>query len=236
MHGPVISFTFDDVPRSAVSVGGDILGKHGLLGTYYVCMGLMRSTNGAGEHFGPDDLRWLAANGHEIGCHTYGHLSFKSHGVQDIAVDLDRNQLALEEVLPGFTPRQFAFPYGHISLEGWLLVRKRFETCRGTLGGIHSVLARFDRLFANCLYETVPVAKSLRLIDRVLEKGGWLIFYTHDIATSPSSFGCTPRYFEAVVSKAAACGAEVLKIGEAANKFKTSASGTAQAQVSGPRQ
>lgn len=221
MQGPVISFTFDDVPRSAISVGADILGKYGLEGTYYVCMGLAHTTNETGEHFGPDDLRWLAANGHEIGCHTFGHLSLRDHSAEDIATDLDRNQLALQEVLPGFIPRQFAYPYGHISIETWRLVRKRFETCRGTLGGIHSVRERFDRLFANRLYETVPVAKSLRLIDQVLGKGGWLIFYTHDIATSPSIYGCTPHYFEAVVTKAAACGAKVLKIGEATKKFRT---------------
>jgi len=222
--GPVISFTFDDVPRSAIAVGADILGKHGLKGTYYVCMSLAHTTGATGEYFGPDDLRWLAASGHEIGCHTFGHLSLRDHSAEAIAADLDRNQLALQEVLPGFTPRQFAYPYGHISIETWRLVRKRFQTCRGTLAGIHPALERFDRLFANCLYETVPVARSLRLIDQVLEKGGWLIFYTHDIATSPSSFGCTPHYFESVVSKAAASGAEVLKIGEAARRLRTSAS------------
>jgi peptidoglycan/xylan/chitin deacetylase (PgdA/CDA1 family) len=222
MPGPVISFTFDDAPRSAITVGGGILGKHGLEGTYYLCMGLAHTTDDAGEHFGPDDLRWLAANGHEIGCHTFSHLSLRDHSAADIAADLDRNQLALQELLPGFIPRQFAYPYGHISIETWRLVRERFETCRGTQGGIHTVLERFDRLCANSLYETVPMAKNLRLIDQVLEKGGWLIFYTHDIAASPSSFGCTPHYFETVVSKAAASGAAILKIGEAAKRLRTS--------------
>jgi len=221
MQGPVISFTFDDVPRSAVTVGAATLGKHGIHGTYYVCMGLANTTNVSGEHFGPDDLRWLAANGHEIGCHTFGHLSLRDHSAAAVAADLDRNQLALQEVLPGFIPRQFAYPYGHISIETWRLVRTRFDTCRGIIGGIHPVAERFDRLFANCLYETVPVAQNLRLIDQVLEKGGWLVFYSHDISTSPSPYGCTPHYFETVVSHAAASGAAILKIGEAAKKLRT---------------
>jgi peptidoglycan/xylan/chitin deacetylase (PgdA/CDA1 family) len=220
MPGPVISFTFDDVPRSAISVGAGILGKHGLNATYYVSMGLAQTINAAGEHLGPDDLRWLAANGHEIGCHTFGHLSFRDHNVEHIAADLDRNQLAFQEVLPGFVPRQFAYPYGHISIQTWQLVKKRFETCRGTLSGIHTAADRFDRLFANSLYETVPLAKNLRLIERLMGQGGWLIFYTHDISTSPSPYGCTPDYFETVVSKAAASGAKVLKIGEAAKTLR----------------
>jgi peptidoglycan/xylan/chitin deacetylase (PgdA/CDA1 family) len=221
MPVPVISFTFDDVPRSAISVGADILGQHGLKGTYYVCMGLAQTIHEAARHFGPDDLCWLAANGHEIGCHTFGHLSLRDHNVESIAADLDRNQLALQEVLPGFVPRQFAYPYGHIGIATWQLVKKRFETCRGTLSGIHTVVERFDRLFANSLYETVPLAKNLRLIDSLMRRGGWLIFYTHDISTSPSSFGCTPQYFETVVAKAAASGAKVLKIGEAAKGLRT---------------
>ena len=222
MPGPVISFTFDDVPRSAVSVGGEILGRHRLRGTYYVCMGLANRSTESGEQFSPDDLRCLAANGHEIGCHTYGHLSLRSHDAQDISADLDRNQLALQEVLPGFTPRHFSFPYGHVSFETWRLVRKRFETCRGIVAGINCGLVRRDRLFANRLYETIPLADSLNLIDEVLEEKGWLIFYTHDISASHSSFGCTPQYFEAVVARAAACGADVLTIGEAVKRFTNS--------------
>jgi peptidoglycan/xylan/chitin deacetylase (PgdA/CDA1 family) len=38
---PMISFTFDDFPRSALHVAGRILEDHGIAGTYYVSLGLM---------------------------------------------------------------------------------------------------------------------------------------------------------------------------------------------------
>src|SRR3981081_2708835 len=38
---PVISFTFDDFPQSALNVGGKILERFRLAGTYYASLGLM---------------------------------------------------------------------------------------------------------------------------------------------------------------------------------------------------
>jgi peptidoglycan/xylan/chitin deacetylase (PgdA/CDA1 family) len=220
MHSPVISFTFDDVPRSAVFAGGEILGKHGLRGTYYVSMGLANGVSETGEQFCADDLQRLAASEHEIGCHTYGHLSLKAHSPVEIAADLDRNRNALEAAVPGRAPRQFSFPFGHVSRDGWRLVSGRFESCRGIAGGINLEPIRFNMLAANRLYESVPLIENLKLVDEVMEHRGWLIFYTHDVAKPHSPYGCTPEYFEVVVSKAAGCGAQVLTIGEAVQRFK----------------
>ena len=49
--GPIVSFTFDDFPRSAYSVGGAMLEKFGARGTYYVTAGLMNVSNELGELF-----------------------------------------------------------------------------------------------------------------------------------------------------------------------------------------
>ena len=43
-RGPIISFTFDDFPRSALYTGGAILERFGLNGTYYAAFGLMGRT------------------------------------------------------------------------------------------------------------------------------------------------------------------------------------------------
>jgi len=42
-----------------------------------------------------------------------------------------------------------------------------------------------------------------RLIAENEERGGWLIFYTHDIQDAPSPYGCTAAHFESVVKLAA---------------------------------
>src|SRR2546425_8888876 len=70
---PIISFTFDDFPRSALQLGGAILKRFGLTGTYYTSFGLMGKRAPAGTMFLPEDLEALFEQGHELGCHTYDH-------------------------------------------------------------------------------------------------------------------------------------------------------------------
>ena len=77
-HGPVVSFTFDDFPRTAYSTGGAILEAHGARGTYYVTVGLMNASNELGELFVEDDLRPLMEKGHELGTQTFHHSSCRS--------------------------------------------------------------------------------------------------------------------------------------------------------------
>src|SRR6058998_1215474 len=55
----IVSFTFDDFPRSALFNGGGILERLGLAGTYYASLGLMKQMTPTGEIFQPDDLQRL---------------------------------------------------------------------------------------------------------------------------------------------------------------------------------
>ena len=71
--GGVVSFTFDDFPRSAWVNGGAILEKYDRRGTYYTAMGMAGTANNLGPLFDLDDLRAAHAHGHEIACHTYHH-------------------------------------------------------------------------------------------------------------------------------------------------------------------
>ena len=58
-RGPVVSFSFDDFPRTAYTVGGAILKSLDVRGTYYTAPGLMDTTNHLGEQFRAEDLRSL---------------------------------------------------------------------------------------------------------------------------------------------------------------------------------
>src|SRR5438874_10230057 len=70
---PLISFTFDDFPRSALAAGGAILNRYGLSGTYYISFGLLGKNSPSGPICVTDDLRELGERGHELGCHTFSH-------------------------------------------------------------------------------------------------------------------------------------------------------------------
>ena len=76
--GSMVSFTFDDFPQSALHIGGSILKSYGVCGTYYAAMGLMDQINGLGRQFSAADLAILLQDGHELGSHTFDHLSCRS--------------------------------------------------------------------------------------------------------------------------------------------------------------
>src|SRR5437899_9506135 len=69
----IISFTFDDFPLSALSVGGAILNRFGLAGTYYASLGLEGRDAPTGRIFSRGDLKRVLEEGHELGCHTFAH-------------------------------------------------------------------------------------------------------------------------------------------------------------------
>jgi hypothetical protein len=61
--GPIVTFSFDDFPRSALTTGADIIEKCGGRATYYVSMGLMGQRNDLGEQFESADLQVLVERG-----------------------------------------------------------------------------------------------------------------------------------------------------------------------------
>ena len=63
MESAVISFTFDDFPRSALLNAGAILRERGVAGTYYASFGIMGRKTTTAELFTRDDLGELVQQG-----------------------------------------------------------------------------------------------------------------------------------------------------------------------------
>src|SRR5437870_3137191 len=107
---PLVSFTFDDFPRSALLTGGAILNEFGLAGTFYAAFGLMGKKAPAGEMFVPEDLKTLFDQGHELGCHTFDHCHSGYTRPDVFEHSIIRNQQALSELYPGASFRTLSYP------------------------------------------------------------------------------------------------------------------------------
>ena len=94
---PMISFTFDDFPRSALFTAGAILEKHDISGTYYTSFGLMGQVAPTGEIFHSGDVPLVLQRGHELGCHTYAHSHAYDTAPGTFEESIVRNQAALKE-------------------------------------------------------------------------------------------------------------------------------------------
>jgi peptidoglycan/xylan/chitin deacetylase (PgdA/CDA1 family) len=213
--GGVVSFTFDDFPRSALIAGGAILEKHGIRGTYYTALDLAGTEGVLGRMFDPEDVVAAHRRGHEIACHTFRHVNCRRARVDAILHDIALNTAACAALLEGFTPVSFAYPYGELSVGSKRALAPRFWSCRGIVQGFNAGATDLAELRATRIHAAGFDAGAMRdLIQRNRAAGGWLIFYTHDVTEAPSPYGCTPAQFATVVTLATGCGA-VLPVREA---------------------
>lgn len=218
--GPMISFTFDDFPRSALTVGGKMLMAHGWRGTYYGSMGLIGKATSAGPMFTRADLDDLLTAGHELACHTFDHTSCVAVGTAEFVDGCTDNRRQAATMLSGYQLRNLSFPRGHITLAAKHLLRSDYDTCRSIESGINVDPVDLCFLRANPIYLRLEIETLKQLIYANSRANGWLVLYTHDVAKNPSPFGCTPQYFEEVLRCALESGAEVLTIREAACRYR----------------
>jgi peptidoglycan/xylan/chitin deacetylase (PgdA/CDA1 family) len=204
LPGGIASFTFDDFPKSATK-GAKILENYESRGTFYVAFGLAGSENHLGRMCNFDDVRTLHKTGHEIGCHTYSHLDCSQAGVEAILAEVSKNDMAHRSVIDDAKMINFAFPFGASSFASRRALRDRFVCCRGVRAGVNSGPGDLTYLRSVHLYHHLfDDLRVRRLIDRSKSLGAWIIFYTHDVSTNPSAFGCTPQELEAIVAYASA--------------------------------
>jgi peptidoglycan/xylan/chitin deacetylase (PgdA/CDA1 family) len=220
LSAPVASITFDDFPKSAWTTGGDILEKHGVKATYYVAGGFDGQTEDGLRYFDAEDLKGVAAAGHEVGCHTFLHERTWSLDSTSLMDDVERNAAYVQDVLGDYALSSFAYPYGEASPRTKLKFAKRFPTSRGIHKGVNTGLVDLSQLKAvgvEAWWWTSGYIESM--IEKARQENGWLIFFTHDISDKPSPYGATPQMLEHCIAALQAAGVEILPVKHALAKL-----------------
>lgn len=212
---PLISFTFDDFPRSALLTGGAILRQYGVRGTYYTSFGLMGTTAPTGEIFFPDDIAMLVAHGHELGCHTFGHCDAWSTPRRAFEQSILENRRTLERLAPGATFGTFSYPISPPRPDIKWAMPAHFRGCRGGGQAINAGTADLSYLASYFIEQSRDTPDEIiKVIDANRSACGWLIFSTHDVSEAPTPYGVTPKLFERVVRYAVESGAKILPVAE----------------------
>lgn len=213
---PVISFTFDDFPTSALELGGAILNKCGTAGTYYTSLGLLGRTTPVGKIASASDLERVLSAGHELGCHTFAHCHAWETRPQVFEASVVENRRALNALLPDATFETMSYPISNPRPGTKRRVSRYFACCRGGGQTFNSGLTDLNNVSAFFLEQSRENPGSIKeLIDRNCAARGWLVFATHDVCDSPGPFGCTPEFFEDIVRYCVTSGAKLLPIRKA---------------------
>lgn len=219
---PIISFSFDDAPRTAFANGGNILRTYGARATYFVSLGLLGLRTEVGTIALAEDLLLAAGEGNEIGCHTFDHLYTWQTTQERFVESVVRNKQALRKILPGTHFRTFAYPIGVPKPSVKLQLEKHFVCCRG--GGQTSNIGSTDLNLLKAYFLDKRNNKDINLIKKIIDYNtsyiGWLIFATHDVTDDPSPYGCTPKFFSDVVDYAARSGSLLLPVVDAVERLQ----------------
>ena len=192
--GPMVSFTFDDVPDSAASIGAPMLEDYGGRATFYISGSLVGRRSGHWNGIARDDIVTLHRSGHEIACHTFSHRQASELDASAMAEDLDQNRRYFAELDPTIRLRNFAYPFGLASVLRKNQLKNVFQSARSILPGVNSDIIDLQFLRAMPLIEPdIDEAGIENAFDEAVRTNGWLIFYGHDVTEKPSPYGCTPQ-------------------------------------------
>ena len=216
----MISFTFDDFPRSALTNGGAILRQYGFSGTYYACFGLMGQQNSTGEIFQGEDLQELVREGHELGCHTFDHCDSWKTTPGEFEASILRNRRAAAQHVPTLTLKSFSYPITWPRPATKRRIASFFECARGGGQTFNVGVVDLNYLKAFFIEQSRDDFDAIKqIIDDNTQAVGWLILATHDVSDSPTRFGCAPALFERIVDYADKSGAHVLPVRDVSERM-----------------
>lgn len=212
----VLSLSFDDIPVSAWTEAGPVLAQHDVLATYYVCGGLSGGTNLDLPQFETEHLQALFAAGHEVGCHTYEHVSTLTLDAGGLDASLARNAAWVSERLDGHVMTTFAYPFGDCALGAKAVIDRRFLCGRGVRDGVNA--GRADRANLQAIgleSRRLPGYDLEALVQKTSDSRGWLIAYGHDVSDRPTPYGCTPDDIDRLIRLARAADLDIVPVGAA---------------------
>jgi len=214
LERPIVSFSFDDCPKSVIENALKPLEQENWRSTIYIAMGLCGTTNHLGLHMSADDVKAIHENGHEIADHTFNHIDATQHSVTTFMADIDKNQSRLNALgLP--VSKTFAYPYGQVTPSLKTALSAKFKGARGIRSRESSEDIDLNQIRANRLYAGVEFDTLMAQIKRIENKPGWLPIFTHDVRDNPSPYGCTPKQMLSVIDAVKASGAQVLTMADA---------------------
>jgi peptidoglycan/xylan/chitin deacetylase (PgdA/CDA1 family) len=214
--GPMVSFTFDDIPKSAATVGAPILEQYNARGTFYVAGGLVDQWSGHWIGASADEITGLHRSGHELACHTFSHRRAIDLDGAAMAAEMEKNRRFFSALDPSIKMENFAYPYGIGSLSRKRQLSKVFRSSRGILPGVNSGTVDLHYLRAMPLVDSHLGPDGIdRAFEEAIETNGWLIFYSHDVEALPSPYGCSPSLLRHALETASRRKVPVLSIADA---------------------
>ncbi len=221
LERPIVSFSFDDCPQSALRNGITKLDALGWKSTIYIAPSLLGTANHHGLQMNEGEVRAAHSNGHEIGGHSFSHIDLTQVNEADAMADIEKGRRALSAM--GLPPcKTFAYPYGQTMAGLKTRLGAEYAGLRGIESGVMRGQADLNQIRSTPLFRGERFDALLGQIRSLGESPAWLTLFTHDITDNPTDWGCTPAQMDAVIKAVQSVGAEVLPVAAAIDNLKAS--------------
>jgi peptidoglycan/xylan/chitin deacetylase (PgdA/CDA1 family) len=150
VQGNFVALTFDDGPSLENTPRLlDMLRKRGLKATFFVV------GQCAAQH--PDILRRIAAEGHEIGNHSWSHPSLSKMGELGVTEQLQRTHDVVQQIT-GSSPKLLRPPYGAFTANqrSWAHQKWGYKTILWDVDPLDWKVRNAGRVQSEILRQTVP--------------------------------------------------------------------------------
>jgi peptidoglycan/xylan/chitin deacetylase (PgdA/CDA1 family) len=215
-NNPMVSYTFDDIPDSAANVGAPMLEQFGGRGTFYISGGLVGQSSEHWTGVGAGGILDLYRGGHEIACHTFSHKRAIELDGAAMAAEIETNRRYFQSLDPSIRIENFAYPYGFGSVSRKVQLKNIFRSSRAILPGVNRGTIDLQFLRATPLIDRDIDREGIeRAFDEATATGGWLIFYSHDVAETPSPYGCSPALLRHALEAASQRKMPIVSVAEA---------------------
>jgi peptidoglycan/xylan/chitin deacetylase (PgdA/CDA1 family) len=185
-------------------------------GTFYISGGLADQWSGHWIGASAEEILGLHRSGHELACHTFSHARAIDLDATALTAEMENNRRYLLALDPSISIENFAYPYGLGTPSRKRQLSKTFRSSRSILPGVNSGTIDLHFLRATPLIDRDIDRDGIdRMFDEAVEKNGWLIFYGHDVETTPSRYGCSPSLLRHALDAATHRKIPVLSVTEA---------------------
>lgn len=218
---PMVTFTFDDVAVSALTIGADILDEAAIHGTFFISTTLFNYRTEHWTVLNAEGVRELHQRGHEIGLHGHAHLPVGLRSASQFVDDIERNRAMLRSIDPNILAENFAYPYGEVTLARKVQLGGLVRSSRGTERGVNRGFVDTHNIRIIPLIDRMLSYAELDFyLDMVLETNAWLVFLTHDVGDSPSPGGVSKRMLHFALEGSSRRGLDILTMSAALDAAK----------------
>ena len=212
----IVSFTFDDGPKSFITNALPVLKRAGILTTQYVTTGKVDDANveDPGKTFSQQDIQTLFKRGDEIAAHTVTHPRLPQLGIDQITQELvsSRQQLQLQLHTPVV---DFASPYGEYDDQVLQVARQYYQSHRSVDVGYND-LSTFDPYnirVQNVNRDTDPQTVAAWMEFAKTHKV-WLVLVFHQIMDNSGAYSYGPDNFNQVVTSTNKLGIKTVTVNQ----------------------